>query len=99
MTYGTGFAELTDALLEITRPQEEGMTEYRVFYKDCYRKKIVLLGKLTERRKGLRGMSPLESGLKWAKSAFGNQVKDVKRIVVVPKEVNQSGDNGIITIE
>ena len=72
------------------------MTEYKVFYKDCYRKKIVLLGTLTERRKGLRGMSPLEAGLKWAKFRFGPQVKDVKRIVVVPKEVNQSGDNGII---
>jgi len=72
------------------------MIIYRVFYKDCYRKKIVLLGTLIERRKALRGMSELESGLKWAKFAFGDQVKDVKRIIVVPKEVQQASENGII---
>ena len=71
------------------------MTVYKVFYKDCYRKKIVLLGTLTERRKSLRGMSQLESGLKWAKFAFGNKVNDIKRILVVPKEVKQADDNGI----
>lgn len=71
------------------------MTVYKVFYKDCYRKKIVLLGTLTERRKDLRGMTQLESGLKWAKFAFGDQVKDIKRIIVVPKEVEQAGDNEI----
>jgi len=69
------------------------MIVYRVFYKDCYRKKNVLLGTLTERRKDLRGMSQLESGLKWAKFAFGNQVKDIKRIVVVPKEVKEASDS------
>lgn len=63
------------------------MIIYKVFYKDCYRKKIVLLGTLTERRKDLRGMSQMESGLKWARFAFGDKVKDTKRIVVVPKEV------------
>ena len=72
------------------------MIVYRVFYKDCYRKKIVLLGTLIERRKALRGMSELESGLKWAKFAFGDQIKDIKRIIVVPKEVEQAGENGII---
>ena len=72
------------------------MTVYKVFYKDCYRKKIVLLGTLIERRKALRGMSELESGLKWAKFAFGDQVKDIKRIIVVPKAVEQAGENGII---
>jgi hypothetical protein len=41
-------------------------------------------------------MSELESGLKWAKFAFGDQVKDIKRIIVVPKEVEQAGENGII---
>jgi hypothetical protein len=71
------------------------MIVYKVFYKDCYRKKIVLLGALIERRKGLRGMTQLESGLKWAKFAFGDKVNDIKRIIVVPKEVKQAGDNGI----
>jgi hypothetical protein len=71
------------------------MIVYKVFYKDCYRKKIVLLGTLIERRKGLRGMSQLESGLKWAKFAFGDKVNDIKRIIIVPKEVKQASDNGI----
>ncbi len=62
------------------------MIAYKVLYKDCYRKKTVILGTLIERRKALRGMSQLESGLKWAKFAFGNQVKDIKRIIVVPKK-------------
>ena len=73
------------------------MTAYKVFYKDCYRKKMVLLGTLIERRKSPRGMNKLESGLKWAKLVFGKQVKDIKRIIVVPKEVNQAGDKGTIT--
>jgi hypothetical protein len=41
-------------------------------------------------------MSPFESGLKWAKCIFGDKVNDIKRIIVVPKEVKQAGDNGII---
>jgi hypothetical protein len=71
------------------------MIVYKVFYKDCYRKKIVLLGTLIERRKSLRGMTQLESGLKWAKFAFGDKVNDIKRIIIVPKEVKQASDNGI----
>jgi len=70
------------------------MTVYKVFYKDSYRKKVVLLGTLIERRKGLRGMSPLESGLKWAKCIFGDKVNDIRRIIVVPKEVKQASGNG-----
>jgi hypothetical protein len=70
------------------------MTVYKVFYKDYYRRKLVLLGTLIERRKGLRGMSQLESGLKWAKCIFGDKVKDTKRIIVVPKEGKQASDNG-----
>jgi hypothetical protein len=72
------------------------MIVYKVYYKDCYRKKNVLLGTLIERRKDLRGMSPLASALKWAKFAFGDRVKDIKRIVVVPKEMKQADDDGII---
>ena len=71
------------------------MIVYRVFYKDYYRRKSVLLGTLIERRKGLRGKSQLESGLKWAKFAFGDKVKNIDRIIVVPKEVKQANDNGI----
>jgi hypothetical protein len=68
------------------------MTVYKVFYKDYYRRKSVLLGTLIERRNGLRGMSQLESGSKWAKCIFGDKVKDIKRIIVVPKEVQQASD-------
>jgi len=68
------------------------MTVYKVFYKDYYRKKSVLLGTLIERRKDLRGMSQLESGLKWAKFAFNGEVKNLSRIFVVPKEVQQGGN-------
>ena len=68
------------------------MTVYKVFYKDYYRRKSVLLGTLIERRKGLRGMSQLESGSKWAKFAFGGEVKNISHIFVVPKEVKQGSD-------
>lgn len=71
------------------------MIVYKVFYKDYYRRKSVFLGTLIERRKGLRGMSQLESGSKWAKCIFGEKVKDIKRIIVVPKKVKQGSDNGI----
>ncbi len=71
------------------------MIVYKVFYKDCYRRKSVLLGTLIERRKGLRGKSQLESALKWAKFAFSDKVKNIDRIIVVPKEVKQGNDNGI----
>ncbi len=72
------------------------MTVYKVFYKDYYRRKFVLLGTLIERRKELRGMSPLESGLKWAKSIFSGKVQDTRRIIVVPKDVNETSDTGTI---
>ena len=72
------------------------MIVYKVFYKDCYRKKIVLLGTLIERRKDLRGMSHQEAGSKWAKFVFGDKVNDTKRIIVVPKEINEADNNGII---
>ncbi len=70
------------------------MTVYKVFYKDYYRRKFVLLGTLIERRKELRGMSPLESGLKWAKSIFGGKVQDTRRILVVPKDMKETSDTG-----
>ena len=63
------------------------MIVYNVFYKDFERQKGILLGRLTERRKDLRGLTMLESGLKWAIAAFGDQVKDKKRIFVVPEEM------------
>ena len=66
------------------------MIVYKVFYKDYDNKKGVLLGKLTERRSDLRGLSVVQSGLRWAIATFGDQVKDKGKLFVVPEEVHQS---------
>ncbi len=60
---------------------------YKVFYKDYDLKRGILLGMLKERRKDLRGRSPLESGLRWARVAFGHRVADKNGIFVVPREL------------
>ena len=59
---------------------------YKVLYKNHKLKKGELMGVLVERRKDLRGKSHLESGLSWAKSMFGQTVKDKHMIFVVPDE-------------
>jgi len=66
------------------------MIVYKVFYKDYDNKKGVFLGKLTERRSDLRGLSAMQAGLKWAMAAFGDQVKDKAKLFVVPEEVQQN---------
>ncbi len=63
------------------------MVVYKVFYKNFELKKGEFVGMLIERRKDLRGKTQLESGLKWAKAAFGAMVKDEKTIFVVPHEL------------
>lgn len=60
------------------------MVVYKVFYKNFELKKGEFLGMLIERRKDLRGKTQLESGMRWAKLAFGRMVKDEKTIFVVP---------------
>jgi hypothetical protein len=60
---------------------------YKVLYKNHRLKKGELMGILVERRKDLRGKSRLESGLKWAKSMFGQTVKNKHMIFVVPDEL------------
>jgi hypothetical protein len=45
------------------------------------------MGVLVERRRDLRGKSRLDSGLKWAKSMFGQTVKNKHMIFVVPDEL------------
>jgi hypothetical protein len=67
------------------------MILYKVFLKNYDLKKGELIGTLPERRKDLRGKTPAESGLKWAKSVFSDLVKDKHAIFVVAKEV-KSGD-------
>ncbi len=63
------------------------MIIYKVFYKDYELKKGELIATLTERRRGLRGGSQLESGIKWAKSMFGQMVEDKNAIFVVPDKL------------
>jgi hypothetical protein len=63
------------------------MVVYKVFYKNFELKKGEFVGMLIERRKDLRGKTQLESGMRWAKAAFGHTVKDEKTIFVVPNEL------------
>jgi len=68
------------------------MITYRVFQKNYDLKKGELVGMLIERRKDLRGMRPVESGLRWAKLTFGPMVKDKKAIFVIPNELKSRSD-------
>jgi hypothetical protein len=65
------------------------MIIYRVFLKNYDLKKGDLIGVLTERRKDLRGSTPAESGLRWAKSVYSNMVKNKSDLFVVTKEVEE----------
>jgi hypothetical protein len=64
------------------------MVAYKVFYKNYELKKGELIGMLIERRKDLRGVKQVESGLRWAKLTFGRVGKDKKEIFVIPYELN-----------
>jgi hypothetical protein len=68
------------------------MIVYKVFHKNYDLKKGELMGMWIERRKDLRGKTPIESGLRWAKLTFTHMVKDKKAILVVPKELNLGSD-------
>ncbi len=81
------------------------MTVYVVFRKDYEHRKGELMGILVERRKNMRGETPMKSGLRWARLAFGHLVKDKKDIFVFPKEMKISEekrllvDKGVLTKE
>jgi hypothetical protein len=68
------------------------MIVYVVFRKDYEHRKGELLGMLVERRNDTRGETQWESGLKWARWAFGHLVKDKRDIFVFPKEMKISED-------
>ena len=68
------------------------MILYKVFYRNCEFKRGDLIGMLMERRKDLRGMKQVESGLRWAKLTFGRIVKDKKEIFIVPYELNSESE-------
>jgi hypothetical protein len=63
------------------------MIVYKVFCKNYELKKGELTGILIERRKDLRGLTQIESGLRWARLTFGHMVKDKKTMFVVPNEL------------
>jgi hypothetical protein len=74
------------------------MIIYKVFYRDYELKKGELMAALSERRKGLRGRSQLESGIRWAKLMFGQMVKDKNAIFVVPDKLIWE-ENSIVPAE
>jgi hypothetical protein len=73
------------------------MIIYKVFYKNYGLKKGELMATLAERRKGSRGKSQLESGIRWAKSMFGQMVRDKNAIFVVPDKLIWKEDSTVPT--
>jgi len=72
------------------------MIVYVVFCKDFEHRKGELMGMLVERRNDMRGQTQWESGLKWARLAFGHLVKDKKDIFVFQKEMEINDDKGLL---
>ena len=68
------------------------MIVYKVYYKDYELKRGDLVGMLIERRKSLREMTRVESGMRWAKLTFGRKVKDEKGVFIVPSELSLGDD-------
>jgi hypothetical protein len=54
------------------------MIVYVFFCKDYEYRKGELMGMLVERRNDMTGQTPWKSGVKWARQAFGDLVKDKK---------------------
>jgi len=72
------------------------MMVYVVFCKDYEHRNGELMGMLVERRKDTRGETQWESGVKWARQAFGHLVRDKKDIFVYPKEMEIDDDKGLL---
>src|SRR4030042_6178624 len=75
------------------------MIIYVVFCKDFGHKRDDLMGMLVERRKDMRGQTQWESGVRWARQAFGHLVKDKKDIFVFPKEMALNDDDEKLLVE
>ncbi len=71
------------------------MIIYKVYFKDYERRKCKLIGVLHERRRDLRGMTRVESGLRFARLAFGNLANDKRVVIVVPKELSQGKERWV----
>jgi hypothetical protein len=82
--------------MEKRKRRDELMIVYVVFCKDYEHRKGELMGMLVERRKDMRGETQWESGVKWARQAFGHLVKDKKDIFVFPKEMGIDDDKGLL---
>ena len=50
------------------------------------------MGMLIERRKDLRGMTQVQSGMRWANVTFGRMIKDKKSMFIVPRELKLRSD-------
>ena len=68
------------------------MVVYKVFEKNYKLKKGEFMGMLMERRSRPRGLTQVESGLRWAKVTLGRRVKDKNAVFVVPCELNPGSD-------
>lgn len=68
------------------------MIIYKVFSKNYELKKGELMGMLIERRKDLRGMTQIQSGMRWANAIFGRMIKDKKLMFIVPRELKLRSD-------
>ena len=62
------------------------MMAYKVYYKDYAHRIGIPIGRLAERRKDLRGMTPLETGMRWAMISYGEKVVDKNKIFVIPEK-------------
>jgi hypothetical protein len=73
--------------------EESGrMIIYKVFSKNYELKKGELMGMLIERRKDPRGMTQIQSGMKWANVTFGRMVKEKRSMFIVPSELKLRSD-------
>src|SRR5512139_3213583 len=72
------------------------MIVYVVYCKNYKLKQGQLVDVLVERRKDLRGQTPLESGLKWAKVALGCSLEKERSIFVVPKKLELGADPEVL---
>ena len=68
------------------------MIIYKVFSKNYELKKGELMGMLIERRKDLRGITQVQSGMRWANVTFGRMIKDKKSMFIVPRELKLRSD-------
>jgi hypothetical protein len=68
------------------------MTIYKVLYKNYGRERTEIMGMLIERRKDLRGMTQVASGLKRARMAFAHLVKDKQSIFAIPGDLDLGTD-------